>query len=352
MEFLVKPLIEKNELRSLVVGVITPDGKKHNFQYGVDSAKSVSDNAAGSAIFQIGSLSKLFVTAVLQILVDEGRMGYEDTVRSILPLEVQLGPGVGSLTISELVTHTSGLPRENSGLRQLGYLAIFLFSGRNPYGYLDKEDLYEFLRSSRISPARRGQYHYSNLGFALLAHLIELKTGHVFSELIQSKICGPLQMKDTVFELTPEQKRRLVPGHVGDQPKFIKRHTVMEPWDLGPLMRPVGGLYSSSNDLLTFASANLGQLNHPIEKCLKETQRVYTNTLGEGLALGWVINWFDNNRTILIYKHGMVSGYSAYIGMNQEKQIAVVALYSNFNWQDKIGQNLLLRLSGAAVMHE
>jgi hypothetical protein len=41
----------------------------------------------------------------------------------------------------------------------------------------------------------------------------------------------------------------------------------------------------------------------------------------------------------------MVSGYNGYIGLNVEKRIAVVVLTSNFNWTDKIGHNLLLRLS-------
>jgi hypothetical protein len=41
----------------------------------------------------------------------------------------------------------------------------------------------------------------------------------------------------------------------------------------------------------------------------------------------------------------MVSGYNAYIGLNVDKRIAVVVLSSNFNWDDKIGHNLLLRLS-------
>jgi hypothetical protein len=43
----------------------------------------------------------------------------------------------------------------------------------------------------------------------------------------------------------------------------------------------------------------------------------------------------------------MVAGYSAYVGVNVERQVAVVGLCNNFNWNDKVGHNLLLRLSEA-----
>jgi hypothetical protein len=49
----------------------------------------------------------------------------------------------------------------------------------------------------------------------------------------------------------------------------------------------------------------------------------------------------------IIYMHGMVSGYDAYIGMDADTQSAVVVLCNSFNWDDRIGHNLLLRLSGA-----
>ena len=58
-----------------------------------------------------------------------------------------------------------------------------------------------------------------------------------------------------------------------------------------------------------------------------------------------MVNDHDHGRVTLLYKHGMVSGYNGYIGLNMEKHIAVVVPTSNFNWTDKIGHNLLLRLS-------
>jgi hypothetical protein len=47
--------------------------------------------------------------------------------------------------------------------------------------------------------------------------------------------------------------------------------------------------------------------------------------------------------------NGIMAGYSSYIGLETDKKFAVVVLYSNFNWQDKIGHNLLLRLANSKI---
>jgi len=342
---LAQPLIASGEIYSMAVGVLTPDGSIQNFGYGLSGRPGETGSPNGDDIFQVGSLSKLFVASVLAVLVDEGQLHYEDTIRSILPPEISLSKTVGDLTLQELVTHTGGLPRQPTDLTEMRYFARYLFTGRNLYGYIDKAYLYDYLRTCHIKPKEQRKYVYSNIGVGLLAHLIEIKTGRSLPDLVEEKICQPLKMRDTVFYLNAEQQKRLAVGHVGDQPKFIRRNTPTESWDMGEIMRATGGIYSTVNDLLIFARANLGLLNHPLEPRLAETHRVQLKTPDEDVALGWLINHFDNDRVTLFYKFGMVSGYNAYIGLNLDKRIAVVVLTSNFNWNDKIGHNLLLRLS-------
>ncbi|OGX14394.1 MAG: hypothetical protein A2351_03895 [Omnitrophica bacterium RIFOXYB12_FULL_50_7] len=341
---LAKPLIEQGEIHGVAVGILTPDGTTHSFDYGLSGKSGGASLSAGNDIFQIGSLTKLFVTAMLDILVSEGTLRYEDTVRSILPANVPLSPGIGDLTLKDLVTHTSGLPRESRGLKQLGYGVHYLFTGHNPYSYVDKKYLYHFMATRKLKPESQRKFAYSNVGFAILTHLIEIKTGRSVQELLQEKICGPLKMKDTVFELNAEQKKRLVIGRAGDQPYFFRRHTPMAAWDLGEIMRPVGGLYSTVNDLMTFAKANLW-------KNLDEKYRVKFQTPIQKLVLGWTVERFANKRAMFFYSQGMVSGYSAYMGLNPDQKVAVVVLYDEFNWNDEIGQNLLLRLSEGFVAH-
>ena len=344
---LAKPLIQSGEVYGMTVGVLTPDGVTRIYGYGKTGRIGDDQPPRADTVFQVGSISKLFVASVLALLVEEGQLHYEDTVRSILPPEVPLDKDIGELTLYDLVTHTAGLPRQPSGLTQLRYFIAYLFTGHNLYGYIDKPYLYEYLRHHHLKPRGQRPYAYSNIGAGLLAHLIEVKTGRTIPELVREKICGPLNLRDTVYTLDAGQQQRLAVGHAGDQPKFIRRNSPITAWDMGEIMHPVGGLYSTTDDLLIFARANLGLLHHPLEPLLASTHQVQLTTPAEDVALGWLINRFDGGRSVVMYKHGMVSGYNAYVGMEPNVRVAVVVLCNTFNWNDKIGHNLVLRLSGA-----
>jgi CubicO group peptidase (beta-lactamase class C family) len=295
----------------------------------------------------VGSVSKLYVATVLALLVKEGRMSYQDTVRSILPPEVPVSTEVGQLTLRELATHTAGFPRQPNNVTQGRYLLNYLFTGKNLYGYITKPYLYKYLRTCHLTPKARRHYVYSNIGAALLAHLIEIKTGQTMPALIEEKICRPLNLCDTGFVLSAEQRSRLAVGHAGDQPKFMRRGAAIAPWDMGEIMEATGGLYSTVNDLLSFAKANLGFVDNPLAPVLVSTHQAQLKTPVQDVAFGWLINHFDDGRLTVLYKDGMASGYSAYIAFDAEDRTAVVVLCNTFNWHDKVGQNLIVGLGRA-----
>jgi len=344
---LAQPLIEKGEVASLAVGVLTPDGTVRTFGYG-DIARHNKQRPAGDTIFEIGSITKLFVASTLAVLVEEGRLSYNDTVRSILPPEVKMSAEVGNLTLYDLVTHRSGIPRHPHTLRQWNYLMDYFVTGKNPYRFITRDYLYEFLGDCRIPPRARRGYVYSNLAYGVLGHLMELKTGQSLPELIDEKICRPLNMRDTSFSLNEQQRARLAEGHAGDQPQFIRRNKPLPGWEMGEIMRASGGMYSTTHDLMIFAKSNLGLLGHRLDPLLISTQRPEMKTPEEDVAYGWIINHFGCWSTSIHYMNGLISGYTAYIGMDTDKRVAVTVLYSNFNWQDKVGHNLVLRVGGAA----
>lgn len=341
---LVQPLVDSGEICGMAVGVLAPGAGPRVFGFGSASLPGNGPLPAGDTIFQIGSVSKLFVDALLMKLIAEGRMSFDDTVRSIVPPGIPLSEDAGRLTLYELATNTGGLPRQRNNFTQMRYFTSFLFTGRNLYGCVTKEQLYDYLRTFKSPPKEKRSFVYSNLGNGLLTHMIELKTGRPIAALLEEKICGPLGLRDTVLHLNAEQKSRLATGHPGDQPKFRSRKSAMEPWDMGDILGASCGLYSTVNDLLIFARANLGQLHHPLEKHLLSMHHGRVRAIGEDAGIGWAVNRIHGGRVELVYKQGMVSGYSAYIGLNAERQLAVVTLCNNFLWREKVGHNLLLRL--------
>ncbi len=342
---LAQPLVQSREVYGMAVGVMTPDGQVRTYGYGSTGLPGEAERPRGDTIFQIGSVSKLFIAALLAVLVDEGALSYEDTVRSILPPEVRLNEDVGKVTLYELATNTGGLPRQPFCPSQLKDFIAYLCTGRNVYAYFTKPYLYRYLRRTHIKPKEKREYVYSNIGYGLLAHLIEVKTGRSFADLLEEKICRPLNLRDTTFVLSAEQRQRLAVGHAGGQPRFLRRGTPMEPWDMGEIMRASACLYSTVNDLMVFTQANLGGEQLRLERVLASTLRVQLSRPEEDVALGWLINYLGEDRLKITYKHGMVAGYHCYVGMNVEGRIAVVVLCNTFAWEDKIGHNLVLLLS-------
>jgi CubicO group peptidase (beta-lactamase class C family) len=344
VEALARPLIQSGESCGLVVGVCDKDGKAQSFGYGAVSRAAHAAQPDGETLFEVGSLTKVFVAATLAALVEEGKARYTDTVRDLLPANVAVSDSVGRITLLELATHTSGLPRHPDTLYQFHKFIVYFFTARNPYDYIGRESLYDYLRTTEVVPPERRNYVYSNLGYGLLAHLLELKTGETLPELIDSRICRPLGLKDTSFAPTAAQRARLAQGHAGDQPKFVYRHAPLEDWDMGEIMRGSGGLYSTANDLMIFARANLGRLGHRLDPLLGATHVTRRQTPREEVALGWVKNNFPAHGSTISYMNGVLAGYSSYFGMDVSNGVAVVVLQNNFNWDDKIGHNLVLRL--------
>lgn len=342
---LVKPLLADGTAYGMVVGVVTPDGTTRTFGYGKTGRPGDIGPPDGHTIFQIGSLSKLFTETLFIQLAAEHQLRFEDTVRDTLPEAVSVASAAGTMTLYELATHTAGLPREPFGLAQLQALVRYLLTGSNIYAPLTTPYVLKYLRHSHPHFRERGRFYYSNLGFGLLGYMIHERTGRPTADLIAEKICRPLKMNDSVFVLDDDQESRLAVGHVGNQACWKFANTELPPWDMGEFMGPVGGMFSSVNDLLIFAEANLGLIPSALNPSLKATQQVQVETARGGEAFGWITSKYGN-RT-LTFKDGMVSGYCSFIGMDVETKVAVVVLANKFNWDDDVGLRLLLRVSGA-----
>jgi CubicO group peptidase (beta-lactamase class C family) len=180
-----------------------------------------------------------------------------------------------------------------------------------------------------------------------MTYLIECKTGRPSVDLIVEKICQPLGMSNSVFFLNSQQTNRLTVGHVGGQACWKSANHPLAPWDMGDLMRPISGMYSSVNDLMIFAKANLGMVSSPLVSALTNTHQVQIHTSRGGESLGWIVAQYDQGRHTITFKDGVMSGYCAYIGLDLDAHVAVVVLANKFNWDEKVGMNLLLRIAGA-----
>jgi CubicO group peptidase (beta-lactamase class C family) len=340
---LAQPLIDSGETTGLVVGVLDADGKEQTFGYGVTARDG--ERPDGQTLFAIGSLSKGFLGGTAALLVGEGKLGWDDTLETLLPSDVRLSADAKKITLRQLVTHTSGLPRQPFTPQTLAYFVEYLFTGKSFYRHFDREYLLDYLATFK----RKGEHkpQYSNIGYGILGYILELRSGLRVDALVHQKILNPLQLNSTGY--VPQQLPGYAArarGHAGDQPKMIRRGEPVPDWQFTDVMSGSAALYSNAHDLLGYARAHLYPSADTVrDAALRETLEVQYDRAQEAAATAWIVDRIDGRA--ITYQIGLVAGYTAYIGMDVESKTTVVVLQNNFNWTNRIGHRLLLRLARA-----
>src|SRR5690606_38844800 len=138
-------------------------------------------------------------------------------------------PDAKNITLLQLVTHTSGLPRQPMDLLTLENLMRYFSNGENFYTQLDSDAVLGYLSDFTAPDARVPQY--SNIGYAILGYILQRRTGEPIQALAQRMIFEPLAMTNSSYTptLLKAYPRRAL-GHAGDQPKLITRGHLTPDW--------------------------------------------------------------------------------------------------------------------------
>jgi CubicO group peptidase (beta-lactamase class C family) len=341
---LAQQMIDSKESTGLVVGVLTPDGKQQYFGFGTTQQEG-GHRPDGDTLFAVGSLSKGFLAATASVLVQEGVLHWDDTLEALLPAELALSPDARRVTLRQLVTHTAGLPRQPMTEQTLLYFVEYLFTGKSFYRHFDRPYLLSYLATFKSRAG--GVPHYSNIGYALLGYVLELKTGKKVDALVHEKVLDPLHLQRTGYvpEQLPGYGERAL-GHAGDQPKFIRRGQPVPDWRFTDIMSGSAAVYSSARDLMAYAGAHLSSTGDGVlDAGLRDTLKVHFERPHEAAASAWFVDEIDGHK--IAHQIGLVAGYTAYIGIDAETRSAVVVLQNNFNWKNRIGHRILLRMAEA-----
>ena len=315
--------IKNGEAVGVVVGFINAQGQREYFSSGTlkkDGEKPVDENS----VYEIGSMSKAFTCIALADMVLKGELSLDDPAEMYLPETVKMPSRNGvKITLEHLAAHNSALPRMPFNFRPK--------NPDNPYADYSVENMYAFLSAYRLQRDIGEKYEYSNLGMGLLGHVLCLKAGMDYEQLIAERICHILGMKDTMITLTPDMEERLARGHnpAGEVPN----------WDILTLAG-AGALRSTANDMLTFLGANMGIERSPL---LPAMEMAHEPRVDAGkymsVGLGWHIR--DNGKTQIIWHNGGTGGYRSFCGFIKDKKSGVIVL-SNMNISaDDIGFHLL-----------
>ena len=342
VDALAQPLIDGKRTPGMVVGVLSADGRKQVFGYGVSDSRS-GTRPRGETLFAVGSLSKGLVGNLAAMLVQDGLLDWDDDLGQLLPAGTPLSEDARAITLLQLATHSAGLPRQPMTPRTLGYFIEYLFTGNNFYRHFDQAYLLDYLAD--FSKPRQVAPQYSNIGYALLSHVLERRSGQSIDELAAERILGPLQLSNTSYQ--PQQLAGYAErarGHAGDQPKFIRRGRPVPDWQFSDILHGSAALYSNADDLLDYAAAHLHSSGDAQrDAALRDSLRVRLERPREAPAIAWIVDTIHGQQ--LTYQVGLVAGYSSYLGLDSRHKTAVVVLQNSFNWSNSIGHRLLLRMA-------
>jgi len=330
VDALVKPAIESGAVMGLAIGILQ-GGKTETFGYGRISASS-QQRPDEATLFEIGSVTKLFTALALADMAIEKLVALDDPLRKWLPASVKVPSRDGrEITLENLATHTSGLPRLG---RTLELQAIR--DPLNPYARYTVNDLYADLAGASLASTPGTKYSYSNFGAGLLGHVLARRAGTGYEELIERRICARLGMSDTRIALPAPLRSRLAEGHDIDG-------NPLPAWDFAALAGG-GAIRSSARDLVRFLEANLGLAKSPLANAMLLTHKPRLD-IGpdQAICLGWHLHKADG----ILWHNGQTGGYHSYLALRKEPPIGVVVLGNMAGGTvDQIAVRLLDLLAG------
>jgi CubicO group peptidase (beta-lactamase class C family) len=194
------------EVPGMAVGIVK-DGKLIFAKgYGVREA-GMPGRVDSGTLFQIGSNTKAFTTAALAIMVDEGKIRWDDKVIDHLPEFRMYDPYVTrEFTIRDLLTHRSGLG--------LGAGDLMFF----PSTDMSREEVMRGLRYLKPVSSFRSKYDYDNLLYMVAGQIVPAVTGQSWEDFVKARIFDPLQMRPCAASYS----------RIRDHSNFASPHAVVE----------------------------------------------------------------------------------------------------------------------------
>jgi serine-type D-Ala-D-Ala carboxypeptidase/endopeptidase len=278
-------------------------------------------------IFEIGSITKVFTATLLASMVEEGELALDDPVNRFLPAGVQLPVRGRPVTLLDLATHTSGLPRLPKGSLRLSLLR----HRANPYAPFTLAHLERAVCRARLRREPGKKVRYSNFGAGLLGHVLALRAGATYQELVRTRICEALGLVDTGLEVAAVDLERFADGH-------NRRGKPVPHWDL-PTLAGAGGLRSTVADLLRFLQLQLQEGPSTLERAARVTHEVRFRRLAFEQCLGWMALPVRGRR--VLWHNGGTGGFRGYVGFVEEDRTGVVVLSNSARSVDTIGLRVL-----------
>jgi CubicO group peptidase (beta-lactamase class C family) len=223
-------------------------------------------------VFSIGSITKQFTAAAILKLEMQGKLHVEDPISKYFP---SAPDDKKSITLHQLLTHTSGLDSDFAG----------------DYDPVSRDEYVKRIFASKPRSKPGEDFYYSNAGYSLLGAIVEIVSGMGYEKFLRESLFLPAGMKDTGYKLPAWPPAKVAVGY-----KDGKRwgRITEKPWaDDGPYwaLRANGGIQSTLDDMLRWHTA----LSGDTILSAAEKEKLYKRHVREGAGAdtyygyGWSI---------------------------------------------------------------
>jgi len=281
-----------------------------------------------NTVFQIGSVSKSFTAALVAMLVDEGKLNWNDRIIDHLPdFKMYDTFATKSLLVKDIMTHRSGL-RGQAGtyLPNLGY---------------DRNDIYKLLAHIKPRTELRSAYAYNNITFIIAEKLIEKYTEKSWEENIHERIFQPLGMTNSSVNED---------GYLASENRSMACETeydngIKNNWLYGDdralfwltTIGPAGSINSTSTDLIKWSKFHLNKGKVDGKEIISEKNMKYLHTgqlitsMDSARITVYGQCWFieQTNRYRLYYHTGTTWGFTTICAFVPEINLGIVVLVNS-----------------------
>jgi CubicO group peptidase (beta-lactamase class C family) len=252
--------------------------------YGFRNLKARLPNDSNT-IFQIGSITKQFTSAIILQLQEQKKLSVHDYLSKFLPRF----PGGNKITIEQLLTHTSGV---------YNYTNDRVFMNTRSTQPISRDSLLAIFSNKPPDFQPGEKFSYSNSNYILLGCVIEEVAGRPYFEVVRERIFKPLHMDHTGFDFTDLQSPDKALGYAS--PKTETPAIIVD----SSVSFAAGAIYTTVQDLYKWNSALLG------DKVLSQAslEQAFTPHL-EKYGYGWTIDSVEGKR--VLYHGGGIPGFVA-----------------------------------------
>jgi serine-type D-Ala-D-Ala carboxypeptidase/endopeptidase len=297
-----------------MVLVVVRDNQVLFHGYG-ETAPNSHQAPTQDSLLRLCSLTKIFTSDILTKLAADKTVRLDDPLQHFAPKHVVVPKRVQPITLADLATHTSGLPRELGAAPR----------GVPHFTFPDYRTRWRWLPNQRLRSAPGAAALYSNVAFDFLSDALQAATHKQYAALLAERTLNPLHMQHTTFFPSEEQCSHLLTS-AHDEGTC----TETEP------TAGSSGLYSTASDMAIWLQYLLqtGGLGTPSQDPAAQAVYILPSQLvnqkgldhaGEptGIGLGWIDILPVNSPSHIIEKTGGGAGFETYIAINHSRRTAI-----------------------------